>query len=1160
MIGRVWTTRNRPCEPLLSPIGVGCMDLTALETFIARWGANEGGAERANYVLFLTELCALLDLPQPNPANATHSRNDYVYERAVIFRDEAGRSGHGRIDLYKRACFVLEAKQSRERGGAKEVSVPAEQAALPGFTAPQVRGRRSAQRGWDVLMRNAREQAEQYARALPPDHGWPPFILVCDVGHAIEVFADFSGQGKNYRQFPDRAGFRIYLDDLRDGRIRDRLRAIWLDPNSLDPARHAASVTRDIAKRLASVSKLLEERGYQPEPVAHFLMRCLFTMFAEDTGLLEAGSFAEILADARANPASFAPMLEDLWRTMDTGGFSPVLRRNVRRFNGGLFSDRTAIPLHKEEIGELYEAAKHVWTEVEPAIFGTLLEQALDKDERRRLGAHYTPRAYVERLVVATIIEPLQREWETEVLGTVERERGSNSTEAIRAVHDFHVKLAQTRVLDPACGTGNFLYVSLELIKRLEGEVLEVLADLGGQEALSLETETVHPRNFLGIELNPRAAAIAELVLWLGYLQWQLRNGASISDPVLERLHNITAMDAVLKHDPERPRADGSGTELPNARRPEWPEADYIVGNPPFIGGKDIRSRLGDAKATALWKANPNINKSADLVMYWWDRAAEQLARKGTRLKRFGFVTTNSITQEFSRRVITKRMEGRPPVSLIMAIPDHPWTKATTDAAAVRIAMTVVEAGQRDGVLLEVATESELDTDTPRIEAQQRTGRLNADLTLGIDTGSAIPLRANQGICSNGMKPLGSGFIVSKSEAEHLGLGLRPDADTFIRQYRNGRDLTSKPRDVYVLDLFGLSADDARRRFPEIYQHLLTTVRPERELAAARSSTKDAQEYADKWWLFCKPRQEMRSFLAGLPRYLVTVQTAKHRLFQFLPSSIMPDQKLMVFGTSDGFHFGALSSRIHTVWTLRTCSWLGVGNDPVYVKSKTFDPFPFPDPGQEQRRYISDLANDLDAIRKDVLAAQGDLTLTGLYNIREKLAKRLPLTDAEQDQRQRGRVDIITELHDRIDAAVIDAYGWPRGLSDEDIVTRLVALNAERRAEEKAGQVRWLRPEYQISKAGLTQLPVQAAKGEQIEAPLLETRAKKPGFPRDAIGQTAAVLAELRRGASLTSIEISKCYANGGRAVIRIAATLAALHRLGHVAEEDGRYSLRRAA
>lgn len=813
-----------------------------IKQFIQRWRNNEGGAERANFPLFLTELAQVLDLPQPDPAGATHHHNDYVFERAVTFRDAEGKTGHGRIDLYKRGCFVLEAKQSRERGGGKEVALPATQQALPGMEASDARGRRSAHRGWDVLMRNAREQAEQYARALPPDHIWPPFILVCDVGHAIEVFADFSGQGRNYRQFPDRAGFRIYLDDLADPAIQARLRKIWTDPHALDPAKHAAEVTRDIAKRLASVSKLLEDRGHRPEAVAHFLMRVLFTMFAEDSGLLEQGSFLDVLSDARSNPDSFAPMLEELWRTMDKGGFSTTLRKAVRKFNGGLFADVSAIPLRKEEIGELYEAAKHVWTDVEPAIFGTLLEQALDKDERKRLGAHYTPRAYVERLVEATIIQPLKAEWEGAVLGAVELEREANPKLAIQTVHDFHVKLAQTRVLDPACGTGNFLYVALELMKRLEGDVLEVLADLGGQEALAMETETVHPRNFLGLELNPRAAAIAELVLWLGYLQWQMRNKATISDPVLEKLSNISAMDAVLKHDPERPNADGSGTELPNARRPEWPEADYIVGNPPFIGGKDIRSRLGDAYATALWKANPKINKSADFVMYWWDRAAEMLVRKGTRLKRFGFVTTNSITQEFSRRVIAKRMEGRPPVSLVMAIPDHPWTKATRDAAAVRIAMTVAQAGTHEGTLLEVVSERGLDSDAPVIELMSVPGTINADLTVGTNLSATVPLLSNEWLASRGVAPHGKGFVIRAVEVSALGLGQRVDADIRLRQFRNGRDLMARSRDAWVIDLDGLSESDVRRAYPEIYQHLLVTVKPERE-------NNNEPYRKENWWL-----------------------------------------------------------------------------------------------------------------------------------------------------------------------------------------------------------------------------------------------------------------------------------------------------------------------
>jgi hypothetical protein len=1130
-------------------------DPAAVDAFIARWRANEGGAERANYVLFLTELCQLLGLPRPDPADATHDRNDYVFERAVREVHDDGRTSHGRIDLYRRGCFVLEAKQSREPGGDrdKEVALPPEQAALPGIGGAEARGGRSARRGWDVLMRNALDQARRYARLLPPAHGWPPFILVCDVGHAIELFADFSGQGKHYRQFPDRGGFRIYLDDLRDAAVRDRLRAVWTDPLSLDPTRRAAAVTQTIARRLAGVSRLLEARGRDPGEVAYFLMRCLFTMFAEEekVRLLPVGGFTDFLDQAREYPDSFAPLLEELWRGMDTGAVSALLRTRVRHFNGGLFRDARAIPLNREEIGELHQAALHDWTEVEPAIFGTLLEQALDPIERRRLGAHYTPRAYVERLVTATVIEPLQTEWETVLLGTVERERAVDRDAAIRAVRDFHTKLARTRVLDPACGTGNFLYVALELLKRLEGDVLEVLADLGGQEALRLETETVHPKNFLGLELNERAAAITELVLWLGYIQWQLRNRQEITDPVLEELATIRAGDAVLRHDGERFAPDGSSLGYANPRRPDWPDADYIVGNPPFIGGKDLRGRLGDHYVAALWKAHPKMGRSADFVMYWWDRAAERLTEKGTRLKRFGFVTTNSITQEFSRRVIARRLDGRPPLGLVLAIPDHPWTKATRDAAAVRIAMTVVEPGAAEGRLLEAVTESGLDTDAPAIMFREVAGPINSDLTVGADIAGVHPLLANEWLCSRGVSLHGAGFIVTPGQAAYLGLGQRSGLERHIRAYRNGRDLMGRSRDLLAIDLLGLDEDRVRRDFPDIYQHLITTVKPERD-------ANNRATYRDNWWLFGEPRRELRPALEGLARYIATVETAKHRVFQFLDAAILPDNMLVCVASDDPFHLGVLGSRQSVVWSLRAGGWLGVGNDPRYSKSRVFDPFPFPLATPDQRARIGTLAQELDDNRKQVLASHPDLTLTGLYNLRDKIVSGEPLDLVEQDQRARGRIDLLAELHRRIDAAVAEAYGWPADLSDEAIVARLAALNAERRAEEKRGHVQWLRPDYQRARAKVATIGPAAT--EQIEAQLPDARARKPLFPRDAVGQTAAVFDALRAGGALSAADIAARYAQGRRAEPRIADTLAALTRLGHVTVEHDGFRLRRAA
>lgn len=433
-----------------------------LEIFIKRWTENSGGAERANFPLFLTELCDIIGVEKPEPASTDTQNNAYVFERAVTFKEAGDRIGNGRIDLYKKGSFVLEAKQSIKRAGAKK---PDSQDDL--FKAEDDKGQgKRANRKWDVLMMNARRQAEEYAKALPTADGWPPFILVCDVGFCIEVYSDFTGQGKNYSQFPDRRGFRIYLDDLRDSKIRDRLKAVWQDPKSLDPTAKAVKASREIAKRLAQVTKSLEAAKHDPEEVADFLMRCLFTMFAEDMELLPEDSFKTMLKDCEDKPETFVPMVTQLWQAMDKGDFAYGIAAKVRKFNGNLFANPKVFKLASEEIGELRHAAEADWTEVDPSIFGTLLEQALSPSDRSKLGAHYTPRAYVERLVIATIMEPLQEDWRN-VRNTAERlSYEKRPKDAIKAVRDFHEKLFNTRVLDPACGTGNFLYVSLEMMKQ----------------------------------------------------------------------------------------------------------------------------------------------------------------------------------------------------------------------------------------------------------------------------------------------------------------------------------------------------------------------------------------------------------------------------------------------------------------------------------------------------------------------------------------------------------------------------------------------------------------------------------------------------------------------------------------------------------------------
>jgi hypothetical protein len=1133
-----------------------------VEQFIARWSNRVGGAERANYALFLSELCDVIGVPRPDPASAVTEANDYVFERAVRRADGTT----GRIDLYRRDAFVLEAKQSRQadaagRRGAKYVETAPEQGRLDLPATPEPIGRRSARRGFDVLMLNARRQAEDYARDLPQAHGWPPFVLVCDVGHALEVYADFRRMGK-YEQFPDRQGFRIYLEDLRDAGVRERLRCIWLDPHSLDPARRSAKVTREIAGRLAEVSKRLEA-AHPPEEVAHFLMRCLFTMFAEDVQLLPEASFKTLLADCVEHPDSFAPLMADLWRTMDSGGYATSIRTAVKRFNGSLFKDAKIIPLGREEIGELLAAASANWKEVEPAIFGALLEQALSPADRKKLGAHYTPRAYVERLVTATVIEPLRADW-ANVLNAVEERRAEGDGEgAIALVRVFHEALCATRVLDPACGTGNFLYVSLDLMKRLEAEVLQALADLGGQEALGLEGHTVDPHQFLGLELNPRAAAIAELVLWIGYLQLHFRTkGGPPGEPILKAFGNINfgkpgGYDAVLTWDgyplPKVVRDGGETRETyPNARQPKWPEAEFIVGNPPFIAGQDFRREFGDGYAEVLWASHNKINGSADFVMYWWDRAAELLTACGTRLRRFGFVTTNSITQSFSRRVIKKRLDGKVPISLIYAIPDHPWYRGK-DSAAVRIAMTVVARGKHEGILREVVSEAALDTDAPEIVFLDRSGLINADLTTGADVTSAVSLISNYGIGHDGVKLHGKGFIVSEAQAEHLGLSKRVGLQRHIRPYRNGRDVAAVSRGLFVIDLFGLRIEEVRARYPEVYQHLLATVKPERD-------KNNRVAYRSNWWLFGEPRAELRPALRDLERYIVTVDTARHRVFSFASASTLVDDGIVIVAIEDSAVLAILSSATHFVWALRTGGWLGVGNDLRWNKTRVFDLFPFPNADEALKAKLRKAGEDLDAFRKARQAEHPRLTLTQMYNVREALRAGRGLTPDEERIKDEGLVLILNELHDEIDALTLEAYGWPQGLSDEEIVARLVALNAERAAEERRGHVRWLRPDYQKARAG-----VAAIGGEQVEADLgpIEVKSARASFPRDAVEQSAAVAAALAEASGpLTATAIAARWRKDKRTEAKVAAILAAFVRTGaaHTADGGQTFAARRAA
>jgi hypothetical protein len=1109
--------------------------------FLARWQAS-GGAEHANYGLFLQDLCDLLGVPRPDPTTDDPTQDAYVFERGVSFDDGAGKRSTGRIDLYKRGCFVLETKQGTD--------TPDQQAKAAKAELGQATGKRRkghAVRGtakWGQMVEAAREQALRYVRALPASEPRPPFVVVVDVGFSIDLYSNFAGVGDSYVPFPDSSKFRVLLPALADPATRAQLKLLFTDPQQLDPARLAAQVTRRLAGHLAGLSNQLEKAGHAPDVVAQFLMRCLFTMFAEDVELIPKKSFSKLLAEYAdtAEARAYLPeALQSLWTTMDKGGFSPALRTKVRHFNGKLFHDATALPLNADQVALLQQAADADWTLVEPAIFGTLLERALDPDERHSLGAHYTPRRYVERLVLPTVIEPLRREWAAAQAASAQRmEEGKGKkavdearTELVRFLH----RLTSVRILDPACGSGNFLYVTLEHLKRLEGEVLTALGQLGQSGRLELgDGTTVGPRQLLGLELNPRAAAIADVVLRIGYLQWHLRTHGltQLREPLLDDYQNIQQQDAALSYD---------GPEFQNARPAVWPEADFIVGNPPFIGKGRIREALGDAYVNALRKAHPHIPDSADLVLYWWDKAA-QAVRTGFA-QRFGFITTNSITQTFNRRVIQAHLEAsETPAEITFAIPDHPWTD-NANGAAVRVAFTAVEKARgEEGTLALVIKESNdaEDEEAVTVELTERRGRINADLTTGADVTQAQPLQANEGLSSFGLMLAGSGFIVTPTEAQALGLGTVAGIEQHIRPYRNGKDLAATPRGVMVIDLFGLSEAEVIAKFPAIYQRVYTNVKPERDINRDKA-------LREKWWLHGRSRQELRKALVGLTRYIGTPETAKHRIFQFLDATTAADHMIVALALDDAFHLGILSSKIHTLWAFSAGGKMGVGNDSRYNSSRCFQPFPFPTTTETQQARIRELAESLDVHRKRQQAQHPSLALTDLYNVVEKLRAGQPLTAKEQATHEQGLAAVVLSLHQQLDAAVAEAYGWPADLPEADILTRLVQLNHQRQQEEAAGTIRYLRPAYQApgQQQSALALPQEAAvttaSAETGPQPWPSALAQQMQAVRAVVQQATAPLAAAQVAARFRGSSVKK--------VQPLLDTLALMSLVRFVEEED---------
>jgi hypothetical protein len=435
-------------------------------------------------------------------------------------------------------------------------------------------------------------------------------------------------------------------------------------------------------------------------------------------------------------------------------------------------------------------------------------------------------------------------------------------------------------------------------------------------------------------------------------------------------------------------------------------------------------------------------------------------------------------------------------------------------------------------------------------------GVLAANLQLGADLSSAVILKANALLAAEGVKPHGMGFVLTDEEKIRL-LSSNPDSAIFIKPYKNGRDIAQTDRNAFIIDLHGMTSEDVLHKAPALYQYVYNTVRPER-------LTNNEPYRRENWWLFGRKNTDLRAGTAELQRYIVTVKTAKHRVFLFLNGIALPDSKLIAISSDDTFHLGVLSSIIHCIWTLRIGSHLGVGNDPTYVVGSSFNKFPFPALEESPlKQPIRELGERLDAHRKRQQAQHPDLTLTGIYNVLEKLRAGETLTPKDRNTHDQGLISVLKQIHDDLDAAVLEAYGWP-GIAtatppadllaqggptaealEQQILTRLLALNHERAAEEKSGLIRYLRPDYQSpGTATAHQTEIGLSGGSTTPDP---TAATILDWPTDLPTQVAA-LRKLLLTHGQDPETLAACFGRKNKKrTDQITAILATLKALGHI-------------
>lgn len=962
------------------------------QQFISKWQGCQL-AERAFYQQHFNDLCALVG--HLTPAAQDTAGDTFCFEKGAT---KTG-GGNGWADVWKRGFFAAEYK------------------------------------GPNGDLRKALEQVQRYALALEN----PPLLVVARAD-LIEIHTNFTNTVSDTHT--------IALEEIGTPDNLAKLRALFFEPEKLRPARTTRALTEQAAKQFASLANALRDRGHAPQQVAHFLDKLLFSFFAEDAGLLPKELVTRVLENGAKDPARIDRQLKQLFASMSKGGdFGAEI---IDWFNGGLFDSDATLPLQSDDIAALITVARLDWTGVEPSIFGTLFERGLDPSKRSQLGAHYTDPQSIMRIVEPVIIAPLNAEWEN-VKATIKQGmagyaaggKGSKKGMAIAqaAYQGFMQRLSDFRVLDPACGSGNFLYLALHALKDIEHRAALEAEMLG----LPLGFAGFHtgPHNVMGIEINSYAAELARVTVWIGELQWMLRHGMNPSkNPILKPLNHIACHDAVLNE---------------NGSEAQWPQADCIIGNPPFLGGSKMLRELGeDYVQTLRAEYDGRVPGGADLVTYWFEKARAQI--EAGKCQRVGLVATNSIRGGANQKVLARICDTS---KIFNAWSDEEWIN---DGAAVRVSLVCFGVHPRPN---SPPSRNEIPS-LSQGEGWDGGSTLNgtpvvtihADLTAGdgLNLTLAKPLKENAGVCFSGTKKYGSFDIPGDLARQWLKLpnpNGKPNSDV-LRPWANGMDITRRSSDKWIID-FGVDMTEQEAALYEMpFAYAAQHVKPQRAI------DRNAKTAAN-WWLFERTRADLRAELVRVTRVLVTPQVAKYRIFMWLDSRILPDVQVYSIARSDDTTFGILHSRFHELWSLRMGTWLGVGNDPRYTPTTTFETFPFPEgltPNLMPADYsntaaaeIATAAQRLNQLRDNWLNPPewADWVRTPEEEKADYPARPVAKLGHEASLKKRTLTNLYNQrpawldnAHKTLDAAVAKAYGWndyTPEMPDEEILRRLLVLN-----------------------------------------------------------------------------------------------------------------------